>query len=400
MFFGILTLITALSIAGVAAWFSIAGLMAIFSASAIAIAIMAGVLEVGKLVTASWLYRHWQETRFMMKVYMTSAVVVLMLITSMGIFGFLSKAHLDQAAEGGNNNLLIKRIEQQMVREQRAITDADIVIGQLDQAVQTLMDYDRIRGKDGAIAVRKSQAEERADLKEIITRASGNIATLQDDLLPLKEKELQVELKVGPLKYVAELVYGESSEELLDKAVRLFILLLIFVFDPLAIMMIIAANQTLLHHGVSLEKRYTSSDEEDEPPKKKSSEPVNEKQNEKRADKPSATTTVLDESSKRERERLEQYINRLESDKADLESEKEYLKNRPKEIEYIVKEKPISRVVTIEDTERVDALTKQVEELTKQLAQQPKPTQKQKEADLKNKMGFWAVPLPGKDKDI
>jgi len=129
MFFGILTLITALSIAGVAAWFSIAGLMAIFSASAIAIAIMAGVLEVGKLVTASWLYRHWQETRFMMKVYMTSAVVVLMLITSMGIFGFLSKAHLDQAAEGGNNNLLIKRIEQQMVREQRAITDADIVIG-------------------------------------------------------------------------------------------------------------------------------------------------------------------------------------------------------------------------------------------------------------------------------
>lgn len=267
MFFGILTLITALSIAGVAAWFSIAGLMAIFSASAVSIAVMAGVLEVGKLVTASWLYRHWRETRFLMKTYMTVAVLVLMLITSMGIFGYLSKAHLDQAAEGGNNDLQIKRLEQQIVREERAITDADIVTGQLDQAVQTLMDYDRIRGKDGAIAVRKGQADERSELKSIITEATDNIAQLQDELLPLREKELQVELKVGPIKYVAELVYGDGSEDMLDKAVRLFILLLIFVFDPLAIVMIIAANQTLLRHGIELEKSYD--DEEDNTQKKR-----------------------------------------------------------------------------------------------------------------------------------
>lgn len=253
MIFGIFTLITALTIAGVAAWFSIEGLMAIFSASAVSIAIMAGALEVGKLVAASWLYRYWHDTKILMKTYMTIAVIVLMLITSMGIFGYLSKAHLDQAAEGGNNNLRIAQIEQQITREEKAITDAEVVISQLDQAVQTLMDYDRIRGDSGAIAVRQSQAEERAHLKSVIDTALSNIADLQDEMLPLKEKQLQVELKVGPLKYVAELIYGESAESELDKAVRLFILLLVFVFDPLAVVMVIAANQTLLRYGIDLE---------------------------------------------------------------------------------------------------------------------------------------------------
>lgn len=253
MIFGIFTLLTALTIAGVAAWFSIEGLMAIFSASAIPIAIMAGSLEVGKLVAASWLYRYWDDTKLLMKTYLVTAVVVLMLITSMGIFGYLSKAHLDQAAEGGNNNLQISRITQQITREEKAITDAEVVISQLDQAVQTLMDYDRIRGDEGAIAVRKSQAEERAELKAIIDAATANIASLQDELLPLQEKNLQVELKVGPLKYVAELIYGESDESYLDKAVRMFILLLVFVFDPLAVIMVIAANQTLLRYGIDLE---------------------------------------------------------------------------------------------------------------------------------------------------
>ena len=106
MIFGFLTLFIALSIAGVAGWFSIVGLMAIFSAAALPIAIMAGTLEVGKLVAASWLYRYWHDTSWWMKTYLTAAVVVLMLITSMGIFGYLSKAHLDQEAVGGNNELI------------------------------------------------------------------------------------------------------------------------------------------------------------------------------------------------------------------------------------------------------------------------------------------------------
>jgi hypothetical protein len=156
MIFGIITLITALTIAGVAAWFSIVGLMAIFSAAALPIAVMAGTLEVAKLVVASWLYRYWANTRWWMKTYLTAAVLVLMLITSMGIFGYLSKAHLDQAAVGGNNDLQMAQIQLRIDREQRKIDDASTVIAQLDQAVQALIDYDRIRGPDGSIAVRQS----------------------------------------------------------------------------------------------------------------------------------------------------------------------------------------------------------------------------------------------------
>jgi len=260
MIFGLLTLFVSLAIAGVAAWFSIVGLMAIFSASALPVAIMAGTLEVGKLVVASWIYRYWKITPLLMKTYLITAVLVLMLITSMGIFGYLSKAHLDQAAEGGNNDLKIQQIEMRIAREQQKIDDANTVIAQLDQAVQTLIEYDRIRGPSGSIAVRESQSDERAKLNSIIDESSDAIVEYQSQLLPLREKELQVELKVGPLKYVAELIYGESTEDVLDKAVRLFILLLVFVFDPLAVIMLIAANQSLLVHGVKLEETFDESD--------------------------------------------------------------------------------------------------------------------------------------------
>lgn len=253
MFFGLLTLFTALAIAGVAAWFSIVGLMAIFSASALSIAVMAGVLEVGKLITASWLYRYWSETKLLMKLYLTTAVMVLMLITSMGIFGYLSKAHLDQNAQTGTTALAIENIQRQIDREKRTITDAENVIDQLDEAVRILQEYDRIRGPQGSLAVRESQKAERKQLNATIDASTSQIQKLQEQLMPLQERQIQTELKVGPIKYVAELIYGESAERELDKSVRLFILLLVFVFDPLAIVMVIAANQTLLRHGIDLE---------------------------------------------------------------------------------------------------------------------------------------------------
>jgi len=121
MLFGILTLLTALAIAGVAAWFSIAGLMAIFSAAALPIAVMAGTLEVGKLLTASWLYRYWNETTLALKTYLSIAVAVLMLITSMGIFGYLSKAHLDQAGASGDAFAIVERLDGKIAREENKI---------------------------------------------------------------------------------------------------------------------------------------------------------------------------------------------------------------------------------------------------------------------------------------
>ena len=245
MFFGILTLIVGLAISGVAAWYSIVGLMAIFAAAKIPIAIMGAVLEVGKLLTASWLYQFWDKTNTLLKSYFTIAVVVLMFITSMGIFGFLSKAHMDQTLTVGDNSLLIERIDKKIAREQVKITDAETVVAQLDKTVQVLIDYDRIRGESGAIAVRESQNEERATLSNIIDQAYSKIDSLSVEKLELDKEQLELEAEVGPIKYIAAFIYGDELDKtLLERAVRWIIITIIFVFDPLAVLLIVAANMT------------------------------------------------------------------------------------------------------------------------------------------------------------
>ncbi len=239
-----ITLGTSLSIAGVAAWYSIAGLMAIFSGSVVAIAIMGGVLEIGKLVTASWLHSNWKAASWWMKTYLTSAVFILMLITSLGIFGFLSKAHLEHSiSTGGTNELRITNLERQIGNQQRTITDAEKVLSQLDQTVQVLLDADRIRGKSGALATRKGQSEERSALNESINAAYDRIEQYQEELTPLTQEKLAIEVEVGPLKYIAELIYGDEAGNHFDEAVRWVILLLIFVFDPLAVALLLVASR-------------------------------------------------------------------------------------------------------------------------------------------------------------
>lgn len=412
MFFGILTLITALTIAGVAAWFSIAGLIAIFSASATPIAIMAGSLEVGKLLTASWLYRYWNDTGFVLKTYLCAAVGVLMLITSMGIFGYLSKAHLDQSAVSGDAIAQVERIQGLVARQESNIEIAEQRIEQLRSGTasdvsdsirqqETIRDgaYSRVQGDidyaqnqitnirtqltselaaidaqlernlsagntrlealDAIVAsyttqgttttetrsagvfraaeteivdnvargneVREQQRSEREQIaneqrqfqqdattakEKLRTQANDSIATQQanidryrsqaeqtvqsanreinnlrnqsNDSVEDREERVRnlqadidsyydeisnlnstlfeaqsavrsLETEVGPIKYVAQLIYGEDSTDYLDKAVTWFILLLVFVFDPLAVMLVIAANQTLLRYGIDLE---------------------------------------------------------------------------------------------------------------------------------------------------
>ena len=239
-----LTLITALSIAGVAAWYSIVGLTAIFAGAVIPIAIMGGVLEIGKLVTAAWLHQNWQKTRWWMKTYLTTAVFVLMLITSLGIFGFLSKAHLEHSISStGDQQIAAEALERRIERKQRVIDDAETVLNQLDSQVQTLIDYDRIRGKDGAMAVRKEQKEERAELNAQIDEATDEVIQLNKQRDYGKRKQLELEVEVGPLKYIAELLYGEEdATNYFDKAVRFVIILLVIVFDPLAVVLLLAAT--------------------------------------------------------------------------------------------------------------------------------------------------------------
>lgn len=424
MIFGILTLITALTIAGVAAWFSIAGLMAIFSAAALPIAVMAGTLEVGKLLTASWLYRYWHDTSLALKAYLSTAVLVLMLITSMGIFGYLSKAHLDQAGVSGDAIAAVERIDGQIAREENKIgilqdringlssgtstTSGDAVAQQesirdgawtqvqgdidynqqqitsvrnqlttdlaaldtreagldsrlteLDRAVNELRNkgVETIETDSGGVfrsaksetidyvaqanQLRETQQSERDDIAKqkqdlssqrasIRSQANADIKTFQgaidryraqaqttidnanaeinrlrnastqsqDDTLAqiddyntqidniynniasLKEEKFEaesivrgLEKEVGPIKYVAQLLFGGDGEELLDKAVQVFILLLVFVFDPLAVMLVIAANQTLLRYGINLEKAGPDDDGSNPPGRANNTDP-------------------------------------------------------------------------------------------------------------------------------
>lgn len=241
----ILTFLSALSISAIAALYSLLGLAAIFSAAKLPVLLMGGVLEVGKLVTATWLYHNWKKTPKLLKSYLTVAVCVLIFITSMGIFGFLSKAHIDQTITVGDNSLEISQIETRIDRQEKRVTDAELVISQLDSQVQTLIDYDRIRGDTGAIATRENQKEERAELNSVIDDAMNVIAELNVQKLALSKEQIELEAEVGPLKYIAELIYGDNAKDHFDEAVRWVILLLIFVFDPLAVLLLIAANQSL-----------------------------------------------------------------------------------------------------------------------------------------------------------
>ena len=368
MRFGLLTLFTALAIAGVAAWFSIVGLMTFFQGAAMSIAVMAGVLEVGKLVTVSWLYRYWSETSILVKTYLSTAVLFLMLITSIGIFGYLSKAHQEVSGSSADAFAVVERLDGQVLREENKIElleeriaslqtgggldvsasiqqqeairdgawervqgDIDFANGQIDRLRDQLAVLDKavndLRNKgvevietDAGGTFRRAETEtidyvaqanelftqqesQRADIKADIDKQQDNIdkyreqaqndinnanaeinrlrensSADQDDTLAkidqynedidniyenivlIKDEKFEanqivrdLEKEIGPIKYVAELIYGNSEEEVLGQAIRLFIILLVVVFDPLAVMLLIAANQTLLRYGINLE---------------------------------------------------------------------------------------------------------------------------------------------------
>ena len=268
MFAVSLAFITAIALAGVAAWFSITGLMAIFAGLPISIAIMAGVLEVGKLVTASILYRNWKTIPRSIKAYLSTAVVILMLITSLGIYGYLSKAHIEQNAPVSNNVAKIERLQQRIEREERTINDAETVIAQLDNTIATLIEYDKISGPDGARAVRSNQQPQRDELNATIDAAQDRIDQYLDEKSEYEQEVRNLEREVGPIKYIAALA-TDSPEAHYEEAVRYIILLLIFVFDPLAVLLLITANHVQMTQLPKPEKKeeqepYQGEDSEEE----------------------------------------------------------------------------------------------------------------------------------------
>ena len=254
MILALLTLLTALAISAVAAYYSIIGLIAIFSSAVIPIAVMGVVLETGKLVTAAWVYHHWKRTPVLLKTYLISAVVILMFITSMGIFGFLSKAHIEQTTVNSDNTLQIELIDSKIQRERITIERAENTLLQLDNALEK---YVELGAVTKGLNARKDQQGERNELNATIDESTNAIATLTQKKSQLNADRIAIEAEVGPIKYIAELIYGESTTGVLEDAVRGVILIIVFVFDPLAVLLLVAANQSLLQEQVKRKRRNT-----------------------------------------------------------------------------------------------------------------------------------------------
>ena len=249
MFLTYLTLISGISLSIIAAGYSIIGLAALFAGATTAIYAMGGALEVAKLVMASWLYNNWNSPLLpkSIKYYLTSAVVVLIFITSVGIFGFLSKAHLDQVVPESNNALQIEIIDEQIEQRQKTIDRSQKQLTRMDDLIETQSEETSwfTSSSQKAITERNNQKLERLSLEETIDQSLNKINELSDKKSGIRTEQLKIEADLGPIKYVAELIYGDNAKNNIDKAVRIVILILIFVFDPLAVLLLIAANISL-----------------------------------------------------------------------------------------------------------------------------------------------------------
>jgi len=247
MLFALITLLSAISLSAIAAYYSVIGLMAIFAASPIPIAIMGGALEFSKLIAASWAYKNWSVAPRFLKYYFTVAVMILMFITSLGIFGYLSKAHNDQSLISGDVSAKIEMIDEKIKVEKDNIDVNRKTLKQMDEAVdQTMVRSTNERGAEKAASLRKAQQVERGRLLKEIETYNKRISTLNEERAPIAAEIRKVEAEVGPIKYIAALIYGDSIDSsLLDKSVRFVIILLVLVFDPMAVLLVIAGNFSL-----------------------------------------------------------------------------------------------------------------------------------------------------------
>jgi hypothetical protein len=242
-----LLFVVALSLSAVAAWYAVAGLVAIFAAATVPIVIMGSLLEASKLVVASWLYRSWKEIPLLMKSYFTVALVVLMLLTSMGIFGFLSKAHLDQAIPTGDVSAKLALIDEKIKTEKENINANRKELSQLDAQVdQTISRTTEASGAERAITIRRNQQKDRNRILNDIGTAQTKIAKLNEERAPIAAEVRKVEAEVGPIKYIAALIYDDVADtDTLERAVRIVTIMIVLVFDPLAVLLLIAANWNL-----------------------------------------------------------------------------------------------------------------------------------------------------------
>lgn len=241
---GYLALLAGLLLSGTAAYYSIVGLMAIFPGSTIAIVAMGASLEFAKLVVASWLYRNWNAAPLFLKSVFCAGVIILMFFTSMGIFGFLSKSHLEHAASmGADTSYQVSSYEQQITSKEKTIKLIERQIDTLDNSMLKYLEQGKV--STGLQQRNKLKADRNALEKQRQT-AESELIDLNTKMNGLKIENAKREVEVGPLKYIAELIYGDDAKNHFDSAVRAVIILIVAVFDPLAVLLLIAANMSFV----------------------------------------------------------------------------------------------------------------------------------------------------------
>lgn len=247
MIFGYLMLLIAVGISAIAAYYSVAGLTAIFAAAVLPVIIMGGALEAGKIAATVWLHNNWKRAGIAFKLYLIPAIMFLMLLTSMGIFGFLSKAHLDQNIPTGDAQAKVQIIDDKIATARGNIDSAKTTLKQMDAQVNEMLSRSTDnKGTERAVAIRKQQEKERANLNKIITDNQTSVTALSNERAPLAAEYRKIEAEVGPIKYVAALIYHDNPDaNALEAAVRWVIILIVIVFDPLALCLILAANKQL-----------------------------------------------------------------------------------------------------------------------------------------------------------
>lgn len=245
MIFGFVILITALTLSVVAAFYSISGLVAIFAAAPIPIMIMGGALEIAKVVTTVFLHNNWKRLGIAYKTYLVPAVAILMFLTSIGIFGLLSKAHSDQTLVSGDVQSKISIYDEKIKISRDNIDATRRALKQMDEAVDQVMARSTTEGgADKAVAIRRSQSKERDRLVKEIDQEQKKITTINEERAPIAAEIRKVEADVGPIRYIAALIYGDNPDaNLLERAVRWIIILIVIVFDPLALCLILSANK-------------------------------------------------------------------------------------------------------------------------------------------------------------
>ena len=240
----VLALLSGLSISAVAIYYSVAGLVSIFSAAVVPIVVMGVTLEISKLIATMWLKINWTRAPVFIKAYMSAAIVILMIITSMGIFGFLSKAHSDQSLVSGDVQSRIAIYDEKIKTEKENIEANRKALRQMDEAVdQSMARSTTEQGANRAVNIRQQQARERTRLQNEITASQKKIGVLNEERAPIAAEVRKVEAEVGPIKYIAAFIYGDNPDaNVLEKAVTWVIIIIVAVFDPLAVILLLASQ--------------------------------------------------------------------------------------------------------------------------------------------------------------